>query len=71
MFGYPLQTTRSCVNRVVIDKWAYVKRGLDIMRDLLKEISDFINDCYPIIVIVTWLLLVIVVIKMLVTGAIR
>jgi len=41
------------------------------MRRRLREIGEFLTDCFPIIVISTWLLLVIVVIRLLMTGAIR
>lgn len=41
------------------------------MMDFLRKASEFLNDCYPIIVIVTWLLLVVVLIKLLISGAIR
>lgn len=41
------------------------------MRKFLKDVSEFLNDCYPIIIIVTWLLLVVVLIRLLISGAIR
>lgn len=41
------------------------------MREFLREVSDFLNECYPILVIVTWLLLVVVLIRLLISGAIR
>lgn len=41
------------------------------MREFLKDVSEFLNECYPLIVIVTWLLLVVVLIRLLISGAIR
>lgn len=41
------------------------------MRKFLKDVSEFLSDCYPLIVIITWLLLVVVLIRLLISGAIR
>lgn len=41
------------------------------MRDKMNEISDCINECMPIVVLVTWLCMVAVVIKILVSPITR
>ena len=41
------------------------------MRDKMKEISDYISDCMPIVVLITWLCIVAVVVKILVSPITR
>ena len=41
------------------------------MKDKMKEISDYINECIPIVVLITWLCMVAVVIKILVSPITR
>jgi hypothetical protein len=41
------------------------------MKDKMKEISDYINECMPIVVLITWLCMVAVVIKILVSPITR
>ena len=41
------------------------------MKDKMKEISDSINECMPIVVLITWLCMVAVVIKILVSPITR
>lgn len=41
------------------------------MRDFLREASEFAQECFPIVAIVTWLIIVIILVKLLISGAIR
>lgn len=41
------------------------------MRERLEEINDWIRDALPIMMVVTWLLVVVLLLRGLYTGAIR
>lgn len=41
------------------------------MRELLEEVNDWIREALPIMMVVTWLLVVVLLLRGLYTGAIR
>lgn len=41
------------------------------MRELLEEVNDWIREALPIMMVVTWLLVVVLLLRGLYTGAIK